>query len=113
MNGKGNSTDCRSGFVTWATIDREALNPVSLIEGRSFDMEPCTTRERHSERCQSPLCSNPVEPIVNGWRRTERRFCCAQCRQDASLIRRVAKLLDGKSDQEKLSVLKSDCSSVI
>ena len=71
-------------------------------------MEPCTTRERHSERCQSPLCSNPVEPIVNGWRRTERRFCCAQCRQDASLIRRVAKLygLEVQTVHEALEVVR-------
>ena len=78
----------------------------SRIEGRSFNMEPCTTRERHSKRCQNPLCNSPVEPIVDGWRRTERRFCSDTCKQEASLIRRVAKLLDDKSDQEKLSVLK-------
>jgi hypothetical protein len=55
--------------------------------------EPCTTRERHLERCGNPICDNPVEPIENGWRRTERRHCSEECRQQASIIKRAAALL--------------------
>jgi hypothetical protein len=55
--------------------------------------EPCTTSSGYSERCQNPICGNPVEPIKAGWRRTERLYCSDKCRQDASLIRRVAAVL--------------------
>ena len=44
-------------------------------------------------RCESPLCGNALPLLENGWRRTERRFCSDQCKQEASLIRRVAKLV--------------------
>jgi len=69
--------------------------------------EPCTTSSGHSERCQNPLCTNRVEPLENGWRRTERRFCKDDCRQHASLIRRVSELLKGQSDAEVLRIIRS------
>jgi hypothetical protein len=55
--------------------------------------------------CQSLLCGKSIPPIDKGWRRTERRFCCDECKQVASLIRRVGKLLEGLSDDKVLEVL--------
>src|SRR5262249_41402318 len=43
--------------------------------------------------CQNPRCRNPVEPIENGWRRTERLFCDDKCKQQAWILRRAAALL--------------------
>jgi hypothetical protein len=85
---------------------RDRVEPRIQIEGQGLDNEPCTTRERHSERCQNPLCGNQVEPLENGWRRTERRFCKDDCRQHASLIRRVAKLLENETDERALEILR-------
>ena len=42
------------------------------------------------EKCASPLCSVEFEP--SGLAIKPRRFCCDQCKQEASLIRRVAAL---------------------
>ena len=55
--------------------------------------QPCTTSSGHRERCHNPICHNPLEPIENGWRRTERLHCSDKCRQDASIIRRAAAAL--------------------
>lgn len=57
-----------------------------------------------AQRCESPLCSVEFEP--SGLPMEPKRFCSDQCKQEASLIRRVAKLLEGYSDQEKLNALK-------
>jgi hypothetical protein len=80
--------------------------PRIRIDGRSVDTEPCTTSSGHSERCHNPLCANQVEPLENGWRRTERRFCKDECRQHASLIRRVSKLLENETDERALEILR-------
>jgi hypothetical protein len=85
---------------------RDRVEPRIQTEGQGLDNEPCTTRERHSERCHNPLCGNQVEPLENGWRRTERRFCKDDCRQHASLIRRVATLLADVSDEKALEILR-------
>jgi hypothetical protein len=55
--------------------------------------KPCTTSSGHRGRCQNPVCGNPVESIETGWRRTERLYCSDKCKQQASLIHRVAALL--------------------
>ncbi len=78
----------------------------TFTRGQTLDIEPCTTRERHSERCQNPLCGNRVGPLENGWRRTERRFCKDDCRQHASLIRRLATLLADVPDEKALEILR-------
>jgi hypothetical protein len=68
--------------------------------------EPCTTSRGHSQRCQNPLCGNSVAPIADGWRRTERRHCSDECKQQASIIKRAASLLEGLTDGEALKVLR-------
>ena len=40
--------------------------------------------------CESPLCSVEFEP--SGLKMEPKRFCSDQCKQEASLIRRVAAL---------------------
>ena len=79
---------------------------IPRLIGRSFDNEACTTSNGHSERCQNPLCENRIEPIADGWRRTERRHCSEACKQRASIIKRAAKLLEGLSDEKALKVLR-------
>jgi hypothetical protein len=54
--------------------------------------------------CESPLCD--VRFPQTGLRIEPRRFCCDECRQQASLIRRVAALLEGLTDDEALRVLR-------
>ena len=61
-------------------------------EAPTLNTEPLTTS---SDRfCESPACPNAVEPLGDGWRRTERRFCSDGCKMDAWAIRRTAKLFE-------------------
>ncbi len=46
------------------------------------------------ERCLNPVCGKPVEANAEGtWRRTPRQFCSDGCKNDASVLRRAARLL--------------------
>ena len=54
--------------------------------------------------CESPLCD--VRFPQTGLKIEPRRFCCDECRQQASLIRRVAVLLERFTDDEALRVLR-------
>jgi hypothetical protein len=69
--------------------------------------QPCTTSSGHRERCHSPICHNPLEPIENGWRRTERLHCSDKCRQDASIIHRAAAALVPLGKDKAWQILKS------
>jgi hypothetical protein len=88
------------------TVKSMVGQPRNRIEHRSLNTEPCTTSSGHSERCQNPLCGNQVEPLEIGWRRTERRSCCEECRQVASLIRRVRRLLENETDERVIEILR-------
>ncbi len=55
----------------------------------------------HAFYCSNPLCSRTVSPT-----REWHRYCSAECRQQASLIHRVAKLLTMLSDEEVITVLR-------
>ena len=59
-----------------------------------------------SERCHNPLCNSPIEPLEDGWRRTERRYCSDTCRQQTSIIKRAAKLLISLSDEKAIEILR-------
>jgi hypothetical protein len=56
-----------------------------------------------TQKCASPLCSVEFEP--SGLKMKPKRFCCDQCKQEASILRRAAKLLEGLSDAEVLEIL--------
>jgi len=59
----------------------------------------CFASPRDSETvCESPLCDNRFQQT--GLKIEPRRFCSDQCRQQASLIRRVGALLNDLPDQE-------------
>ena len=59
------------------------------------------------ERCLNPVCGRPVEPIAEGtWRRTPKRFCSDRCKNETSVLRRAAKLLDGLSQGRVRQILK-------
>jgi hypothetical protein len=53
--------------------------------------------------CESPLCD--VRFPQTGLKIEPRRFCCGECRQQASLLRRVAILLEGFSPEAAHEIL--------
>ena len=53
--------------------------------------------------CESPLCD--VRFSQTGLAISPKRFCCDECKQQASLIRRVAALLAGLEDSRVLEIL--------
>ena len=53
--------------------------------------------------CESPLCD--IEFLPTGMKIAPRRFCSDQCRQQASLIRRVAALLAPLGQQKAWKIL--------
>ena len=55
--------------------------------------------------CESPLCSVAFEP--SGLKMEPKRFCCDRCKQEASLIRRVAGLLEGLTDERVIEIVRS------
>jgi hypothetical protein len=55
------------------------------------------------EVCKSPLCDVPFPQT--GLKIEPRRFCCGECRQQASIIKRAAKLLKGLSDERVLEII--------
>src|SRR4030095_13570327 len=54
--------------------------------------------------CESPLCD--VSFPQTGLEIEPRRFCSSDCRQHASLIRRVRKLLENETDERALEILR-------
>jgi hypothetical protein len=54
--------------------------------------------------CGSPLCDVRFEQT--GMEISPKRFHSDRCKQEASLIRRVSKLLDGLTDEKKLEALR-------
>ena len=68
--------------------------------------EACTTSRGQSGRCQNPLCAVPIELLEAGWRRTERLYCSDECKQQASLIRRVGALLNDLPDEQVIRILR-------
>ena len=79
-----------------ALRDRPILDSVHAVE---------TAELRGSALiCESPLCDVRFEQT--GLEIEPRRFCCGECRQQASLIRRVAKLLENETDERALEILR-------
>jgi hypothetical protein len=58
----------------------------------------------HLPVCENPLCD--VRFPQTGMEISPKRFHSDRCKQEASLIRRVAKLLRGFSDEKILEVLR-------
>ena len=54
--------------------------------------------------CESPLCD--IRFPQTGLQIEPRRFCSEKCRQEASLIRRVAVLLNGLPDETVIRILR-------
>ena len=55
------------------------------------------------KRCESPLCTVEFQP--SGLQMEPKRYCSTQCRQQASLIRRAAKLLQVLPIARQMGVL--------
>lgn len=54
--------------------------------------------------CENPLCT--VRFVQTGLAMSPKRFCCDECKQQASLIRRVAVLLSGLSDEAVIEIIR-------
>jgi len=54
--------------------------------------------------CGSPLCSVRFAP--GGMPQSRKRFCSDRCLQEASLLRRAARLLKDMSDEKVLAVMR-------
>lgn len=68
------------------------------------DVETASLKGIETERCGNPLCDASFEQT--GLAIKPRRFCSDQCKQQASLIRRVAALFDGLPDARVIEVLR-------
>jgi hypothetical protein len=88
------------------TARDRVVEPEIFTRGQRLVTEPLTTSSSNSERCQNPVCNTPLEPLENGWRRTQRRFCSDGCKMDAWAIRRVRKLLENETDERALAILR-------
>ena len=69
------------------------------------DVEMASTNGNETEECSNPLCD--VRFQQTGLAIKPRRFCSDHCKQQASLIRRVAALFDGLPDTRVIEILKS------
>jgi hypothetical protein len=67
-----------------------------------------TVAEKSEERCQNPLCGKQVSAIENGWRRTERRFCSDLCKQQASILKRAAAMLEPLGKERAWEIISGD-----
>ena len=54
--------------------------------------------------CESPLCD--VRFKQTGMTISPKRFCCDECKQQASIIKRASRLLEGFTDGEVLEILR-------
>ena len=56
------------------------------------------------QRCENPLCS--IEFPEGGLKIEPKRYCSPRCRQEASVIRRAAALLNVLSDAAVLKIVR-------
>jgi hypothetical protein len=75
------------------THDKAELRPMTSTDPVSCVSQSLTTSNRHSGRCQNPFCLVSIEPLEDGWRRTERRYCSNPCRMDGYVLRRAKAML--------------------
>jgi len=54
--------------------------------------------------CGNPLCSVTFTP--SGIAASPKRFCAPSCKQQASLLRRAAKLLEALPDEQAIEILR-------
>ena len=54
--------------------------------------------------CENPLCENTFEQTGKAMK--PRRFCSDECKQQASLIRRVAALFEGLPNAKVIEILR-------
>jgi hypothetical protein len=54
--------------------------------------------------CDSPLCD--VRFPQTGMAIIPKRFCCDECKQQASIIKRAAMLLEGLTDKKVIEILR-------
>ena len=79
---------------------------LNRMNGENTLQTQCTESESHSQRCLNPLCGNPVEPKRK--HAPVKRYCSADCRQAASIIKRAAALLKDLPDQAMIEIVRSN-----
>ena len=84
----------------------ELNGPVTLTNHQEGLKTECTELRSYSERCLNPLCGRPIAP--NRKHAPVKFYCCAKCRQAASIIRRASRLLAGVSWEEALWALRME-----
>jgi hypothetical protein len=96
----GISYDCHCHFVeplpdnAAGTVDTPTVHAVEMTS--SLDSETV---------CENPLCD--VRFQQTGLAISPKRFCCDECKQQASIIKRAARLLSGLSDSRVLEILRT------
>jgi hypothetical protein len=91
------------------TVRTRAENPIRKGEGVRADIDSVhavgSSKLTGSETvCESPICD--VSFPQSGLEIEPRRFCSGDCRQQASLIRRVAKLLENETDERVIEIIR-------
>ena len=61
------------------------------MNGDSTVTTQCRESGGHFQLCLNPLCNNPVEPKRK--HAPVKHYCCAECTQEASILKRAAALL--------------------
>ena len=104
---KANRSDgCLPAFSLAVGSRQSQSGPLTRVRKNEGLKQQCTTSSGH-RGCHNPICDKPLEPIQNGWRRTERLHCSDKCRQDASIIRRAAEKLIPLGKEDAWQILKS------
>lgn len=67
---------------------------MTSAEPRSSVNQPLTASNGHSGKCQNPFCKSSIEPLEDGWRRTERLYCSNPCKMDGYVLRRAKVMVD-------------------
>jgi hypothetical protein len=83
--------------------EKETRNMSSLILDTVYSVEAPILKESETV-CASPLCSNRFKP--GGMAASPKRHCSEQCRQECSIIKRAAKLLNVLSDVEIVKLIR-------
>jgi hypothetical protein len=91
------------------TVRTRAENAIPKGDGVRADIDSVHAVESISLTgsetvCESPFCDVRFPP--SGLEIEPRRFCSGECRQQASLIRRVSKLLENETDERVIEILR-------
>ena len=76
---------------------------MARTEARSFDNEPCTESDGHSQRCSNPFCNARMKD--KNKHAAVKRFCSDRCRLDGYVLRRAKAMVERVGIEEFESIL--------